>query len=341
VTCPACREAILPGQDSCPACGAALGVPVEGSLAPDLSRISRDKVEPLRAIPGLKRREPTWKDEVRERVRHRRKKRGPESGPELPIFDEPAESAAAAAAPAVELGRPPEPPAAQELLLDESPAAVAEFGASPGEHADDLDLPLQRPPAPAPVAPAPEREPLDLPLASERKLSRFEPPVVDPRPLAWSAAGEDAEPELPGVLEPPRPLERPASPGERFQAAAIDLTLLVAIDVVVLYFAGRAARVPLPALLPALGWLAGFCALVGLLYAAFFTSACGATIGKMLVGLRVVDRSGDRLDFKRSLARAALGSLGTAALVGVLPMFFDPARRALHDRLLRARVVRF
>jgi len=322
VTCPACREAVPPGQDSCPACGAALGAPVEGALAPDLSRVARDKVEPLRAIPGLKRREPTWKDEVRERVRHRRKKRGPTSEPELPIFDE---SATSAAAPAVGLGAAPEAVLAQELLLDESPVRVAELGAGgdPGQQDDVLDLPLQRP------------------LEPESALPRLEPPPMDPRPLAWPASAEQPEPELPGLLEPARPLERPASPGERLQAAAIDLTLLVAIDLVVLYFAGRAARVPLTALAPALGWLAGFCALVGLLYAAFFTSACGATIGKMLLGLRVVDRSGDRLDFKRSLARAALGSLGTAALVGALPMFFDPARRALHDRLLRARVVRF
>jgi uncharacterized RDD family membrane protein YckC len=36
-----------------------------------------------------------------------------------------------------------------------------------------------------------------------------------------------------------------------------------------------------------------------------------------------------------------LGCAGLAALMlGALPMFFDPARRALHDRLLRTRVVR-
>ena len=340
MTCPACREAVPPGQDSCPACGAALGAPVEGALAPDLSRIAHDKVEPLRAIPGLRRREPTWKDEVRERVRHRRKKRGPEAEPELPIFEGAETPAPPPVAPAVELGDAPEIVSGRELLLDENPTSAPEFGTSTGEPADVLDLPLRRTEAPEPVAPR-EIEPLDLPLGSERKPSRFEPPVLEPRPLAWAADEPEAEPDLPGLLEPARPLERPASPGERLQAAAIDLALLLAIDLVVLYFAGRAARVPLTALVPALGWLAGFWALVALLYAAFFTSACGATIGKMLLGLRVVDRSGDRLDFKRSLARAALGSLGTAALVGALPMFFDPARRALHDRLLRSRVVRF
>ncbi|MGE0456357.1 MAG: RDD family protein [Vicinamibacteria bacterium] len=341
MTCPACREAVPPGQDSCPACGAALGAPVEGALAPDLSRIAQDKIEPLRAIPGLRRREPTWKDEVRERVRHRRKKRGAEAEPELPIFDEAEAASTPPVAPAVELGEASEIDSGRELLLDQSRARASEFGTGAGEPADVLDLPLRRTGAPEPVAPR-EREPLDLPLASERKPSRFEPPVLEPRPLAWAAAEDpEAEPELPGLLEPARPLERPASPGERLQAASIDLALLLAIDLVVLYFAGRAARVPLTALGPALGWLAGFCALVALLYAAFFTSACGATIGKMLLGLRVVDRSGDRLDFKRSLARAALGSLGTAALLGALPMFFDPARRALHDRLLRSRVVRF
>jgi uncharacterized RDD family membrane protein YckC len=41
------------------------------------------------------------------------------------------------------------------------------------------------------------------------------------------------------------------------------------------------------------------------------------------------------------MARALLGLLGVA-LAGafLVPMAFDPARRALHDRLFRTRVVR-
>ena len=41
------------------------------------------------------------------------------------------------------------------------------------------------------------------------------------------------------------------------------------------------------------------------------------------------------------MARAFVGLLGTGlAGLGLLPMAFDPAARALHDRLFRTRVVR-
>ncbi len=45
--------------------------------------------------------------------------------------------------------------------------------------------------------------------------------------------------------------------------------------------------------------------------------------------------------FFRALFRAVFGTLGTlAAGLGLLFMIFDPARRALHDRLFRTRVIR-
>ena len=41
------------------------------------------------------------------------------------------------------------------------------------------------------------------------------------------------------------------------------------------------------------------------------------------------------------MARALVGLLGTALVgLGLVPMAFDPAGRALHDRLFRTRVVR-
>jgi len=55
----------------------------------------------------------------------------------------------------------------------------------------------------------------------------------------------------------------------------------------------------------------------------------------------VVHASGRPPGYARAFARAALGVLGVAlALVGLAPMLVDPARRALHDRLLRTRVVK-
>jgi uncharacterized RDD family membrane protein YckC len=136
-------------------------------------------------------------------------------------------------------------------------------------------------------------------------------------------------------------VERPALLAERLRAAAVDAALLGTLWSVVVYFASRAARVPLAGLLPAWPWLTGYLAFLGLAYAAYFTGTTGQTLGKILFALRVVDTAGQPPGYLRAFARAALGALGVlAAGLGLLPMAFDPARRALHDRVFRTRVIR-
>lgn len=135
--------------------------------------------------------------------------------------------------------------------------------------------------------------------------------------------------------------ERPASGLERAQAAAVDIALLAAVWGVILYFSGKATRAGLVGLRPSWSVVAGYLLFVGLIYAAYFTGVAGRTPGKMAVGLRVVDTYGRAPGFFRALFRAVLGTLGTvAAGLGLLFMVFDPARRALHDRLFRTRVIR-
>jgi uncharacterized RDD family membrane protein YckC len=275
-----------------------LAPPVEGALAPDLG--GRSRTEPLRQIPGMRKRDRTWKDEVRDRVRHRRKERG---GAELPLFPEEPE------------GEPARP----------SPVSDA-IAAEPG--ADD-------PPADLVVDPD-----LDLPLRSEDEPElRSEPRALEPEPLPppasmWEEATATAEESLP-------PVERPARPLERAQAAVMDVGLLLGISALIVYFASRAAHVPVEGLSPVWPWLAGYLAALGLVYATYFTSVTGQTLGKLALDLRVVDVAGQPPSATRALVRAALGSLGVAvAFLGLLPVLFDPAKRALHDRLLRTRVVK-
>ena len=106
------------------------------------------------------------------------------------------------------------------------------------------------------------------------------------------------------------------------------------------YFAGRVAQVPLAGLRPAWPFLAAYLVFLGLVYASYFTGTTGQTVGKILLGLRVVDTTGHAPGYSRALLRGALGALGTlAAGLGLMTMLFDPARRALHDRLLHTRVV--
>lgn len=265
-----------------------MGPASEGALAPQPSTLHEPvsgKVRPIRGLPGHKHREHAWKDEVRERVKTRKKQK--DEDPELPLFPE--------------------------------PGAEARGGPSATADADGtgmLDLPL-RPAEPDPAGA--ERTP---------RLARIERPGL--------VGEEPAEPE-----SGPRPLERPAQVGERISAAAIDGLLLALAAAMVVYFAGRAARVPLLRLLPAWPWILGFVGMLGLAYAVCFTGLTGQTPGKSLLGLRVVDRAGEPPGHLRAAARVVLGIVGLAALMlGALPMLFDPARRALHDRLLRTRVVR-
>ena len=129
---------------------------------------------------------------------------------------------------------------------------------------------------------------------------------------------------------------------ERVQAAAIDIALLMVLDAFILYFSAQAARVDLSGLM-AETWrtLVGFLGALALVYAAYFTGLMGRTPGKMILGLKVVDTQGRAPGFLRALLRAVLGIVGTALVcIGHLPVFFDPAHRALHDRLLGTRVIR-
>jgi len=324
VSCPSCGQPLPPGPHTrCPHCAGLVGAPVEGALAPNPQPVTPPPAgkqeQPLREIPGLRKRERTWKDEVRERVRHRRQQRA--GGEELPLFRDTEE--AMAEEPAVEVA----PPAVEVSGGGRFADGPRELGDEPiGEAAD---LPLRRfDPPPAEVPPRSELDAQVRPEEDEadEPVWRVEAP----------AAVEASTPER--ALRPP---ERPAQAGERAQAALVDTVLILGLWTIVVYFAGRAARVGLVGLRPTWPYLCGYLAFLGLAYAACFTGVTGQTLGKMLTGLRVVSVSGRPPGFPRAFFRAALGSLGVLlALGGILPLFFDPARRGLHDRLLKTRVVK-
>ncbi len=82
-----------------------------------------------------------------------------------------------------------------------------------------------------------------------------------------------------------------------------------------------------------------FFALIGVGYELLFTAAQGQTIGKMMMGLRVVPEDmpdADRVSVKQAAVRALsllpLGAGLVAALVG--------SGQATHDRMAHTRVVR-
>jgi len=355
--CPSCRETLHAGAERCASCGAVVAPPLQGALAPMPRAVTppaQRKVERLTDLPGMPKKERTWRDEVQERVARRRKKRTQSS---LPLFEQPAvvdaeeePGTTPAAEPPAANSRVVEPPAVERPPVVETPP-VPELGAvtapvefsAPSE--DDFE-----------AASLSDEELADLPLR------QAEPPE--------STVADDEDRELPEVraelppdrgaldeglyapeededlvsLTPPRPeaepLERPARIGERAQAAAVDAGILVVLGVLVLYFTGRAARVDLLSLGAGWPWIASYLAFLGVFYAGYFTGTTGQTPGKMMTGLRVVDTRGRPPGYLRASLRAAAGALGTAlAGLGLIPMALDPARRALHDRLASTRVV--
>jgi uncharacterized RDD family membrane protein YckC len=340
LTCPTCGGELTIGGELCPVCGAMVAPRVEGALAPAPRAVTpppRDRAEPLRDVPALRKREHTWRDEVQERVRSRREKR---SGSGLPLFDQPEVGAQAEEPPDTMEANPT--PSAPPLAAS-VPLAGERLVAVP--HGADL--------APTELG---ESELADLPLRAEADsdqgfgvLDRETVAARIRRRHSLPSLAEEAllpEAEEPAVeLAPPpaepAPVERPAFVGERAQAAAVDAGLLASLFVLVIYFAGRAARANPLTLAPAWPWIAGYLGLLGLFYATYFTGTTGQTPGKILTGLRVVDAGGRPPGYLRAMARALAGAVGLAlAGLGLLPMVLDPARRAMHDRLLHTRVVR-
>jgi uncharacterized RDD family membrane protein YckC len=126
----------------------------------------------------------------------------------------------------------------------------------------------------------------------------------------------------------------------RAAAGVIDLALLAGIDFVVVYSTLRMSGLTFSdwTLLPAVPLLA-FLFLLKLSYFGGFTAACGQTIGKMAMRIRVV-ADHVPLDPGRAARRTLVSAISFLAVgTGFIPVFVDPDHRALHDRVAGTRVV--
>jgi uncharacterized RDD family membrane protein YckC len=153
-----------------------------------------------------------------------------------------------------------------------------------------------------------------------------------PVPRTSTQRSHEARAEVPIAL---------SGPLTRVVAAAIDHVLLLAIDAGVIYFTLRIAGLSMDewGALPVLP-LFSFLLLLKLAYFCAFTAVGGQTIGKMALRIRVVSDDNGAIDATLALRRTVVGAVSTAFLgLGMLPAFFDPERRAFHDRVARTRVV--
>jgi uncharacterized RDD family membrane protein YckC len=152
---------------------------------------------------------------------------------------------------------------------------------------------------------------------------------VPGRPLAESRASAEAAVEPAGIVS-------------RVAAALVDLTILAAIDIAVVYLTMQICGVTLADLgiLPKAP-LAAFLAAQNLGYFVGFTLA-GQTLGKMAAGIKVVSAEDDASpDFGHALLRTLVWVvLAVPAGLGFLTALFGREHRGLHDRCAGTKVVR-
>jgi uncharacterized RDD family membrane protein YckC len=80
--------------------------------------------------------------------------------------------------------------------------------------------------------------------------------------------------------------------------------------------------------------------LIAASYEIFMVGKFGATLGKMACKLRVVSADGSKIGYARSTGRYFAKLLSSLmCLIGFIMAFFDPERRALHDRICNTRVI--
>jgi uncharacterized RDD family membrane protein YckC len=78
-----------------------------------------------------------------------------------------------------------------------------------------------------------------------------------------------------------------------------------------------------------------------LYFALLESSARGATVGKMVLGLRVVDGQGNRISFLRATGRFFAKILsGMILFIGFLMVAFTERKRGLHDIIADTLVVK-
>lgn len=133
-----------------------------------------------------------------------------------------------------------------------------------------------------------------------------------------------------------------AEVGARVLAAVIDLLILAAIDIVVLYFTLQICGVGMGDwnVLPKIPLL-GFLIVQNVGYLVAFTAG-GQTLGKMAAGIRVVPADSESaLDLGRASLRTLVWiALAVPAGLGFLTAVMSRDHRGLHDRLAGTRVVR-
>jgi uncharacterized RDD family membrane protein YckC len=232
---------------------------------------------------------------------------------------------------------------ASELLRD-----VDKDLSAPAVRSTPSELPLfgdsDAADAPLITKPSPPRTPLSVrrstPEVPKVRQADVRAPAFD---LSFPA-GQAVPSDVPGsrILSEGPCVDATASVAARLTAVAIDLSILAAIDAIVVYFTMQicgltAAEI---GIIPK-GPLVAFLIVQNVGYLVAFTVG-GQTLGKMAAGIKVVPARGESsVDLGHSIVRTLVwGLLAVPAGLGFLTALFTADRRGLHDRLAGTRVVR-
>jgi len=221
-----------------------------------------------------------------------------------------------------------------------------------GEPTPDDEPLIKRPSAPRQPL-AVRRATPELPrLRSESRAQTFElgfdaDPDEAPSPVRDATQAAPMSRRIAAEARPADPAEQElvrqtAGLFARLIAVFIDLLILLVVDIGVIYFTMKLCGITFFELgiLPKVPLL-GFLVLENGGYLVGFTAG-GQTLGKMVMGIRVVSFDEQQpLGVGRALERTLLWAvLAAPAGLGFLTAFFSSDRRGLHDRLAGTRVVR-
>ncbi len=137
----------------------------------------------------------------------------------------------------------------------------------------------------------------------------------------------------------PSPL---ASVSRRIGAVIIDFLILLGIDGTVVRLTERLAEVPIDSVgeLRLLPPLVAFLLLLDCSYVVFFTTFGGQTIGKMLLGIRVIRRDNGPVGFRAVAIRTAVSGLSIVPFcIGYVRVAIGNGH-ALHDVVANTKVIR-
>jgi uncharacterized RDD family membrane protein YckC len=235
--------------------------------------------------------------------------------------------------------------------------AIPEIGAALLSPAPTPELPLFGSPIVDDVPLITRASPPRIPLAVRRATPEVPRLRSDARSPSLDFVPSDADgktttPTPPSVrravtlphprAQPSAPADAPAAVSSRVLAAIIDIVLLAAIDMAVLYFTMQIVGVTFNELkiLPKVPLIA-FLIVQNISYFVLFTAG-GQTMGQMALGIKVIsDEAGASPDLSHALVRTVVWTiLAVPAGLGLATALFSRDRRGLHDRFSGTRVVR-